>query len=130
MHWMIENMASRTKINGHKSTTLSFKVYRIHYLHAVTGLHLKSLCPIFILDSFFAHLSQNLSVVHCCHVIVFHVVVNFSHFHLLLQNHWANFNQTWHKVSLGKGDSSMFKWRTPPFSKGRSLQNCRNTLTN
>ena len=30
--------------------------------------------------------------------------VNFSHFHLLLQNHWANFNQTWHKVSLGEGD--------------------------
>ena len=22
--------------------------------------------------------------------------VNFSHFHLL-QNHWANFNKTWHK---------------------------------
>ena len=45
--------------------------------------------------------------------------VNFSHFHLLLQNHWANFNQTWHKASLGKGDSSLFKWRAPPFSKGR-----------
>ena len=45
--------------------------------------------------------------------------VNFSHFHLLLQNHLANFNQTWHKASLGKGDSSLFKWRTPPFSKGR-----------
>ena len=27
------------------------------------------------------------------------VVVNFSHFHLLLHNHWANFNQTWHKIS-------------------------------
>ena len=35
--------------------------------------------------------------------------VNFSHFHLLLQNHWANFNQTWHKASLGEGDSSLFK---------------------
>ena len=35
--------------------------------------------------------------------------VNFSHFHLLLQNHWANFNQTWHKVCLGEGDSSLFK---------------------
>ena len=22
---------------------------------------------------------------------------------ILLQNHWANFNQTWHKVSLGEG---------------------------
>ena len=37
--------------------------------------------------------------------------VNFSHFHLLLKNHWANFNQTWHSVSLGEGDSSLFKWR-------------------
>ena len=29
--------------------------------------------------------------------------VLFSH---LLQNHRANFNQTWHKASLGEGDSS------------------------
>ena len=35
--------------------------------------------------------------------------VNFSHFHLLLKNHWANFNQTWHKAPLGGGDSSLFK---------------------
>lgn len=47
--------------------------------------------------------NQNLSVVcrrwrrcHCC---------KFSHFHLLLQNHRADFKQTWHKASLGKGDS-------------------------
>ena len=33
--------------------------------------------------------------------------VNFSHFHLLLQNHWANFNQTWHKASLDEGDVQM-----------------------
>ena len=45
--------------------------------------------------------------------------VNFSPFHLLLQNHWANFNQTWHKASLRDGGSSLFKWRAPPFSKGR-----------
>ena len=38
---------------------------------------------------------------------------------LLLQNHWVNFNQTWHKVSLGEGDLNLFKWRAPPFSKGR-----------
>ena len=44
--------------------------------------------------------------------------VNFSHFHLL-QNHWANFNQTCHKASLGGGDSSLYKWRATPFSKGR-----------
>ena len=32
----------------------------------------------------------------------------------------ANINQTWHKAStfLGEGDSSLFKWRATPFSKG------------
>ena len=44
--------------------------------------------------------------------------VNFSYFRLLLQNHWANFNQTWQKASLGGGDSSLFKWKATPFSKG------------
>ena len=52
-------------------------------------------------------------------VIVVVVVVNFSHFHLLLQNQWAHFNQSWHKSSLGEGESSLFKWRAPSFSKGR-----------
>jgi hypothetical protein len=28
-----------------------------------------------------------------------------------LQNHWVNFNQTWRKSFLGKGDSSLFKER-------------------
>ena len=51
--------------------------------------------------------------------VVVIVVVNFSHFHLLLQNHRANFNQTWQKASLGKGDSSLCKWRAPFFSLGR-----------
>ena len=32
--------------------------------------------------------------------------VNFSHFHLLLQNHWVIFN---HKASMVEGDSSLFK---------------------
>jgi hypothetical protein len=27
----------------------------------------------------------------------------------LLQNRWAKFNQTWHKLSMGKGDSNLFK---------------------
>ena len=38
---------------------------------------------------------------------------------LLLQNHWANFNQTLHKASLDEGDSNLFKWRTLLFFKGR-----------
>jgi hypothetical protein len=31
-------------------------------------------------------------------------VCKLLHFRLLLQNHWTNFNQTWHKSSLGEGD--------------------------
>ena len=80
----------------------------------------------FLSKTFLANLSRrlkwaflikkfSLSVV----VVVVVVVVNFAHFHLLLQKHWANFNQTWPTASLGKGDSSLFKWRPPPFSKGR-----------
>ena len=57
-----------------------------------------------------AHVSfsdQNMSVVVV--VVVFVVVVIFSHFHHILQIQWVNFNQTWHKASLGKGNSSLFK---------------------
>ena len=63
---------------------------------------------------------SNLSVVHRHrrHVVVVIIVVNFSHFCLLLQNHRANFNQTWHNVSLGKWDSSLFKGRASSFPKG------------
>ena len=39
-------------------------------------------------------------------VAVVVVVVNFSHFHLFLQNHWNNFNQTWHKASFRERDSN------------------------
>jgi hypothetical protein len=35
----------------------------------------------------------------------------FLHFQLLLMNHRANFNQTWHKSSLVGEDSKLFKWR-------------------
>ena len=45
-------------------------------------------------------------------------------------NNWSNFNQTWHKKSLGEGDSSLFKWRAWPFSKGGLLWNREITLTN
>ena len=56
------------------------------------------------------------------------VSVNFSYFRFLLMNHWTNFNQTCHKAVLGEGDSSLFKWRAPPFSKGRYLWYSENTL--
>jgi hypothetical protein len=37
----------------------------------------------------------------------------------LLQNQQANFNQTWNKLSLGHGDSKLFKLRARSSSKGR-----------
>ena len=41
----------------------------------------------------------------------------------LLKIHWANFNQTWHKTSLGEVISGFFfKWRTMPFSKGDNYE--------
>ena len=43
-------------------------------------------------------------------VVVVIAVVNFSHFHFLLKNHKANFNQPWHKATFGVRDSSLFKW--------------------
>jgi hypothetical protein len=46
-------------------------------------------------------------------------VCKLLYFRLLLQNRWANFNQTWYKSSLWKGDSSLFKWRGLSLSKGR-----------
>ena len=51
--------------------------------------------------------------------IVVVVVVNVSHFRLLLQHHRASFSQTWHKAFLGEGHSSMNIWRTTLFSKRR-----------
>ena len=54
-----------------------------------------------------------LSVVRRCRCFI----NDFSHFLLLLQNHWANFNRTWQKESLSEGDSSLIKWRaTRPIS--------------
>ena len=43
--------------------------------------------------------------------------VNLSYFQLL-KNHWANFNQTWHKVSLSEGDSSLSNEGPCPFPRG------------
>ena len=56
--------------------------------------------------------SDRLSSVVCLCICL---SVNFSHFNLL-QNHWADFNQTWHIASLCGGNSSLFKWRDKPFS--------------
>ena len=59
-------------------------------------------------------------------VVVGVVVVNFSQFHLLLQNHLNNFNQTWHKAFLDDGNSILFKWRASPFQRGDNWRNIKN----
>ena len=38
---------------------------------------------------------------------------------ILLQNHWADFNQTCHNASLGEGGSSYLNIVPNPISKGR-----------
>ena len=55
--------------------------------------------------------------------------VNFLHFHLLLENAWLDFNQTWQESSLGVGDSKLFKsYVWPPWGprgrapKGQTMQ--------
>ena len=50
--------------------------------------------------------------------------VNFWHFHLLFQNHWAtNFNQSWHKATFGEDDSSFFSNEGPrPFPRGDNYE--------
>ena len=60
-------------------------------------------------------------LIKICSLCVVVVVVIFSHFHLL-QSLWANFNQTWHKASLGEGDSSLYKWSLPPFRRGDNYE--------
>ena len=47
---------------------------------------------------------------------------------LLLQKQWVNFNQTWHKASLGEGDSSLFNEGPRPFPMGDNYEIAKNTL--
>ena len=63
---------------------------------------------------FLAHLSQRLEWAIAVRFRPSSVVrspssVNFLHFHLLLENAWLDFNQTWQESSLGVGDSKLFK---------------------
>ena len=71
---------------------------------------LKVVKQVIMNGAFLAHLNRRLkwaflikicplSVVVIVVVFVF-IVLNFSHFDLLLQNQWANFNQTWHELIL------------------------------
>ena len=46
-----------------------------------------------------------------------------------LQNHWGNFNKTWHKGFLGDGDSIFLQIKGHAFSKGIYLRKSENILT-
>jgi hypothetical protein len=62
---------------------------------------------------FLAHLSWKLKWAFLIYSLVVHhlSLCELLYFRLLLQSHWANFNQTWHKSSFGGGDSKLFKWK-------------------
>ena len=47
--------------------------------------------------------------------------VNFSHFHLLLLNHWANFNRTWNRAFLGEGDFKFVQMKDHALPKGEII---------
>ena len=88
-----------------KFTTCDF-ITRTSYSTDNTWFYFKS-----VLEQicFLAHPSESPSELFWSPVVRRLVVrpsVNFSHFYLLLQNHKANFNQTWHKVSPGVGNSN------------------------
>ena len=56
------------------------------------------------------------------HLLTFHIFIFSRTGHL-------EFQPSWNKASLGKGDSSLLKWRAMLFSKQRWLQNSENRLT-
>ena len=92
-----------------------------------TFLELKNDQKIYVADSFSSSpelkaqvsFSDRLSSVVCLSV---RLSVNFSHGPLLLQKHWANFNQTWHKASLGEVDSSFFNEWPIAFPRGDNYE--------
>jgi hypothetical protein len=71
--------------------------------------------------AFLPHLSWKFKwafLIACCPASVCLSICKLLHFWVLLQNHYTNFNQTWHKSSLGEGDSSVFKGRDGPSPRG------------
>ena len=77
----------------------------------------QSIRAIFQFSAFWACMNWRLmwaSLIEICLL----VIVNFSHFSLLLlKNHWAIFTQTWCKVPLGEENSDLFKWRPRLFQR-------------
>ena len=72
--------------------------FTMYYLHAVWFLFFLLIFNSSELKDQMSFICSSLSL--CCLLTYFP-----------LQNHWVNFNQTWHKASLGKSDSNLLKWK-------------------
>ena len=104
-----------TKTTLQKKSTFHLEVNRLSNLRYVYEfLHVFNSPELKAQESFSDRLS---SVVR----LFDRLSVNFSYFHLLLQSHKRNFKQTWHKASLGKENSNLFKWRVTPFFRERYM---------
>ena len=108
------------------------KVLLLNYFFQLSKKHKKLLSFPFKINLIIsAHLSRSLKwafLIKICHLsVVVVVVVSFSHFHLLLKNHWTNFNQ------IGTKHSWEFKFvqtkGTRSFPKRVYERNTENTFT-
>ena len=54
----------------------------------------------------------------CVCVVCRALSVNFLHFHLLLENAKSDFTETWQELSLGVGESKLFKWYMRALGEG------------
>ena len=92
---------------------------------------------VLLLGRSFSFLSkQRIHIFKCCYFFWWPVLrrpsvrlsvllsVNFSHCHLL-QNYCANFNQTWHKASLGGGKQVCLNEGPRPFQRGEKCKNVK-----
>ena len=85
---------------------------------------------------FLAHLSQRLKwafLITICPlsvVVVVVAVVNFSHFHILLKNHWANFSKHGTKYPWKKGIQVCSNEGYRSFPREDNNNTAKNTLTN
>ena len=90
---------------GPKKAFCSFPYLVIDPIYQIVKASLSFLylvsSPMYFHLPFSAHLSWKLRwtfLIACCLLSIYLLSVNFSYFHLLLQNYWGNFNQTWHKA--------------------------------
>ena len=93
-------------LHWHSPHSLNISIINFQTISILSFTKISMISNLLFIITFLAHLSWRFKwafLIKICPLSIV-VVVNFSHFHLLLQNHLANFNQTWHKASLGEGD--------------------------